>query len=462
MQKQYLTHMKIGIFGSGAREAAIAKAMEKSKHKPSLYCYGSSNNPSIASIAAEPICIGDLTDVKKITEFAKKHKIDFAVIGPEAPLEAGVVDALFQEGIQCIGPFKGLAEIETSKSFAMDLVASAGIDGCPKYCVFSSMKGVGEYIKNVLGIENCVFKPDGLTGGKGVMVYGDHFQTLEEVLGYAQKLVEQGQKFVIEEKLEGEEGSLMAFCDKNGHIVFMPWVQDNKRRYPEDKGPNTGGMGSYSMKNHLLPFLTKEDDEKTRNIMRQTIEALNNQSSEHFIGILYGGFMKTKDGIKLIEYNARFGDPEALNVLALLDHSESDLVTIFKAMIDGELNKIPVKFRNEASLALYGVDHEYPEKGEPHLFDASAVNPEKLYYSSVRTEKDGLYTTGSRTCLIVDTGPAIKEVYEQVISEMRKIIGLEYREDIASEPYFERKKQRMLEIMERFRNRETNSEIKIR
>ena len=400
--------MNILIIGSGAREHAIVKALFQSEQKPSLYCYGIPHNPGIEKLTKSPIEVGDSTDTEAITKFAQDNKIDFAVIGPEAPLEAGVADALFEAGIFCIGPFQARALLETSKSYTRDLLTREGIEGCPKYQIFSSMEGVEEYIRIVLQ-GNYVIKPDGLTGGKGVMVSSDHLQTVEDGLAYANELIERGKIFVIEEKLEGEEFSFMAFCDKNGNLNFMSIVRDYKRRDEGDKGENTGGMGSYSDADHRLPFLDEADVETARAIMQKTIDALiRDYPDEPFVGILYGGVMKTAHGIKLIEYNTRFGDPEAMNVLAIL---ESDFVDVCKAMLRGELDKIHVEFRHQATVCKYAVPEGYPDapiKNQP--IDVSFVtDPDAFYFGGVEKKEDGLYTTGGRAVAVLGVGDTITD-----------------------------------------------------
>ncbi len=199
------------------------------------------NNPGISSLSQD-ILLGSYKDLKAITDFARSAKVDFALVGPEGPLNEGVVDALREAGIAAVGPTKDLARLETSKSFTRNLVEKYGIPGNPRYRVFTSPEGLEHFLAE---LDEIVIKPDGLTGGKGVLVQGDHFQTREEALAYCRQILEAHNSMIVEEKLEGEEFSLQCFCDGKT-VVATPAVQDHKRRFVDDRGPNTGGMGSYS------------------------------------------------------------------------------------------------------------------------------------------------------------------------------------------------------------------------
>ncbi|HET6461015.1 MAG TPA: phosphoribosylamine--glycine ligase, partial [Syntrophales bacterium] len=302
--------VKILLIGNGAREHAIAEAVVRSKHRLRLFSFMKANNPGIASLSEET-SMGSYSDLPAVSAFAKKHSVDFAIIGPEDPLNNGIVDMLTEIGIQAVGPTKSLARLETSKSFTRNLLRKYNIPGNPKFKIFTSMKGIKEFLGELDGI---VVKPDGLTGGKGVMVQGDHFQTQEEALAYCKQVLAEHQSVTIDERLEGEEFSLQCLCDGKT-VVATPPVQDHKRRFVADKGPNTGGMGSYSCENHSLPFMDKTDVAEGLAITQKVAEAIYKETGEYYKGVMYGGFMITKSGVKLLEYNARFGDPEAMNIL---------------------------------------------------------------------------------------------------------------------------------------------------
>jgi len=247
--------MNILVIGSGAREHAIVRALERSPKDKEIFCLGSNVNPGIAELCAD-LTVANINDTHTITSYAEKREVDLAIIGPENPLAVGAADVLWDRDVRVVGPRKDLAQIETSKAFTRDLLTEYNISGCPKYKTFSSLSGVAEFLGE-LG-ENYVVKYDGLAGGKGVKVSGDHLHSHDDAKIYCQELVEKGGVFVLEEKLIGQEFSLMSFCDGE-NLKHMPAVQDHKRAYEGDTGPNTGGMGTYSDGDHSLPFLTKYD-----------------------------------------------------------------------------------------------------------------------------------------------------------------------------------------------------------
>lgn len=244
---------KVLLIGHGAREHAIAETFKKNKDVE-LYSYMKSKNPGIASLSKE-IMLGSYSELDKIKEFAEKNNVDFAFIGPEDPLNEGVVDKLQDAGINAIGPTKLMAKLETSKSFTRELLQKYNIEGNPKFKIFNNnnFNEIESFLNKIDGI---VVKPDGLTGGKGVKVQGDHFNTKEEALAYCKEVLKTHPSVIVEEKLDGEEFSLQCLTDGKT-VIMTPPVQDHKRAYDNDKGPNTGGMGSYSCENHLLPFLKK-------------------------------------------------------------------------------------------------------------------------------------------------------------------------------------------------------------
>ena len=261
---------RILIVGSGAREHAIAAALVKSPQKPEVICFGSARNPGIDALCVQ-YAVGKLADAAVVSAFAKENRATLAVIGSEAPLAAGVSDALWAAGVKTVGPTQSLARIESSKGFARDLLTKYGIAGNPFYERFDSMDGVEEVLRAWDGRH--VIKDDGLAGGKGVKVCGDHLHSLEHSMECCADMVAAGHSFVIEEKVEGEEFSLMSFSD-GLCLQHMPAVQDHKRADNGDKGPNTGGMGTYTDANHSLPFLRESDVAEARAINERVAAAL--------------------------------------------------------------------------------------------------------------------------------------------------------------------------------------------
>jgi len=303
-----LNQLKILLVGNGAREHAIAETIKRSPQRPILVTYAKVKNPGVFDLS-DRYEIGDLMDFSHLQVFARRESPDFAIIGPDDPIGAGVADILAEIGIPSVAPKKSLARLESSKSFTRDLVERYKIPGNPIFRVFTGADGIREFMQELDG--RFVVKADGLTGGKGVKVVGDHLQGIEDGFDYAQSCIASIGKVVIEEKLIGQEFSLMSFVD--GYTVKdMIAIQDHKRAYEGDQGPNTGGMGTYSYPENL-PFLNKQDLRDANNITRQVMEALGKECEESYKGIMYGGFIATKDGVRLIEYNARFGDPEAMN-----------------------------------------------------------------------------------------------------------------------------------------------------
>ncbi len=435
--------MNILIIGSGAREHAIARALARSNNKPRLFCFASSNNPGIQDLTVD-YWIGNICDIDTITSIASKRKIDFAIVGPEAPLEYGLADALWNISIPTIGPRKKLARIETSKAFTRDLLKKFNIPGAPVYSVFHNLIGVKEFLQQ-LGENNYVIKADGLMGGKGVKVAGDHLHSIAEAYQYCQELHAHNMTFVIEEKFIGQEFSLMSFCDGE-HLIPMPLVQDHKRAYINDEGPYSGGMGSYSDANHRLPFVTEDDVLQANQINEAVVNALMKECGEKYIGILYGSFMVTKAGVRLIEYNARFGDPEVMNVLSIL---ESDFVTVCKDMIAGKLSKDNVKFAAKATVCKYAVPEGYPDDPVKNVeIDISSIkNPQQLYLGAVDMREGILYATGSRTAAIVGVADNIQAAEQVAEGEIIKIKGpLFHREDIGTQSLIQRRIQQMAEL----------------
>ena len=433
---------KIMLLGSGAREHAICKSLFQSNYNKKLFCIGSSLNPGIVKLC-ENYTVGDYNDASFVVSYAKKNKIRFVIVGPENPLEAGIADALLDSNINVIGPRKELAMIESSKTFTRNLQKEFNIPGAPKYRSFSTISGVKDYFIELEN--NFVIKYDGLAGGKGVKIFGEQINTIADGLSFCESIINKGGSFLIEEKFIGEEFSLMSFCD-GSNIKHMPVVQDHKRAFDGDVGPNTGGMGTYSDSNHSLPFLKNSDIENAKKINALTLKALKTKTGLDYKGILYGGFMAVNDGVKLIEYNARFGDPEAINVLSIL---KTDLIDICESIILGKLDSCKVEFYNKATVCKYAVPNGYPDnpiKNEPINIDA-VLNMGNIYFASVDLLNDTLIETGSRTLASISIEDSIFDAEKKAEKNISSVEGpLFHRSDIGTEKTINKKIAHMKDL----------------
>ena len=402
---------------------AMAEALHKSASTVILYILSELNNPGLAAKAKEVIHPVKTDDPDVVAKIVCEINPDFVLIGPEEPLAAGVVDELRKFGIPSVGPTQKLAQLETSKSFTRELLTKYDIPGNPKYRVFRGLEGIADYLQTM---DSFVVKPDGLTGGKGVKVFGEHIHSTAEAVKYCAEIFQSGQPaVVIEEQLDGEEFSFQSFFDGK-HIVHTIPVQDHKRARDGDTGPNTGGMGSYSCADHLLPFLTRAHVRQAGEINRLVGEAVSRKIGEEYKGILYGGFMLTKDGLRVIEYNARFGDPEVMNVLPLM---QADFVEVCKSIIDGTLDKLTVRFGRQATVCKYVVPKAYPQKSggdEEITLDAAMKAPGlgdhlRMYWAAIRQEGGKLYLTGSRAVAFVGIANTLFEA-EKIAEEAASLV----------------------------------------
>lgn len=437
--------MKILLITSSARGHAIGEALARSKHKPDLINICPNRNPGLRKICKEQHVMS-LMDFPPILEIAKKAKPDFAFIGPDDPIGAGLADALLALGIPSVAPLKSLARLESSKGFTRDLMKKYGIDASPAFRVFSrettaqgtteqEKQSIRDYLSRELG-GHYVVKYDALKGGKGVKVSGEHLGSVDDGVAYAIECLDECGRVVIEEKLIGVEFSLMSFT--SGEVtVDMPAIQDHKRAFEGDTGPNTGGMGTYTDANFSLPFLEPSELRRASEINREIAAAVMKECPEHvegYKGILYGGFIATKNGVKVIEYNARFGDPESLNVLPLL---ESDFVDVCRAIIDGTLAQDSVRFAKKATVCKYIVPKSYPdaknEKGMEVTFPPMPPNA-RLYFGDISEDDQGILRMGgSRTAGIVGIGNSIEEAERIAEEACRKVNGpVRFRSDIGT------------------------------
>jgi phosphoribosylaminoimidazole synthetase/phosphoribosylamine--glycine ligase len=477
--------MKFLIVGCGGREYAIIKSLKNTiETENDVFCIGDFSNPGITSlISVDNYKLLEIVEdnFKFIANYCNKYKIDYVFIGPEKPLNDGLVDYLMSFDIKCIGPSKLYAQIETDKSFARQLMEQYNMSQYnPKVFESQSLNSNSDVNSNANGTVNdtgnininfnrlktfyetsikklnydYVIKPVGLCGGKGVKIYKDHFTSHGEGLLYCNELLTNGMNFLLEERLIGKEFSLLSFCDGKT-LIHMPPLMDFKRAYNNNKGPNTGSMGCISCANHSLPFLSDGDLKEAQSVNESVITALTtdinknvkeeygayyHMASHGYRGILYGSFILTKQGLKVIEFNARFGDPECINLMKILD---IDLDVILEAMAEQRLHifKDFINFKPESTLMMYLVPNGYPDnpvRGEEIHIDIESNDilkkyKESLVYASLYERDNKLFLKGSRALGIV-LSSSINEIenLNQLANKIaEQITGpIQYRTDI--------------------------------
>jgi len=412
--------MKVLVIGSGGREHAIVDALAHSHQLEKIYAApGNGGIAAQAELAAIPA-----DDVDALAAFAGEEKIDLTFVGPEAPLSKGIVDVFRRSGLKIVGPTADNARLESSKIYAKQFFKTHHIPTADFWeCTTAEEAyGVLERVRPPI-----VVKADGLAAGKGVTVA----ETLEQArsavhdLMEARTLGECGARVVIEEFLEGEEASFHLFADG---VSFQPMVlaQDHKRRFDGDKGPNTGGMGAYSVDSILTP---EQRDAAIRTIIRPTLE-----NTKTYSGILYAGLMLTDAGPKIIEYNARFGDPETQVILPRL---RTDLLEVLLDIAEHRLASRTLEWRGDATAAVVLVAKSYPGRVESGkriagLNEASRVEGVKVYHAGTRLQDGTVYTSGGRILNVTARGATLAKALDRAYSaaEMIEFEGKDYRRDI--------------------------------
>jgi phosphoribosylamine--glycine ligase len=413
--------MKILVIGGGGREHAVCCQLKKSPKVKELYCL-----PGNAGIAEVAQCAdGSVMDFDKIAAFSKQKNIDLVFVAPDDPLAAGLVDFLTEKGIRAFGPTAAAAKIESSKAFSKAFMLRNNIPTA-RYSVFSEYQAAKEYIEK--GGFPVVIKADGLALGKGVLICDDLNSALCALDDIMNKKVfgASGNSVVIEEFLTGREFTVLAFTDGET-VKCMPASQDHKKAYDNDLGLNTGGMGAFAP----TPLYTKEVETETlEKIVKPTIAAIKSEGRK-FSGVIYFGLMLTKDGVKVIEYNARLGDPEAQATLPLL---QTDFTDIINACIDGTLDKIDIKWADGAGFCVVVASGGYPAnvvKGYPITIEPLS-DKIKLFHSGTKLKDGVLVTNGGRVLCVTTVAKNIEEARKTVYAEIDKIKfeGARYRTDI--------------------------------
>jgi len=412
--------MKILVIGSGGREHAIVDALALSPKVSKIFAApGNGGIAELAELAPIPV-----DDIDGLTEFARTRRMDLTFVGPEIPLSKGVVDSFRKSGLAVVGPDADQARLESSKSFAKQFFKAHGIPTAD----FTECSTSAEAYR---AIENSkypvVIKADGLAAGKGVVIA----ETPSEARSTIQAFMESkshgdaGSKLVIEEFLQGEEASFHVFADGRD---FQPMVaaQDHKRRFDQDTGPNTGGMGAYSIDTILMP---QQYEAVLSRIIKPTLEA-----AQSYSGILYAGLMLTSDGPKLLEYNARFGDPETQVILSRL---KTSLLEVFVDIVEHRLSSRNLEWRRDATATVVLVAGTYPGKVESGkeifgLDEAKRVEGVKVYHAGTRREGGRVYTAGGRVLNVTALGGTLAEALERAyfVAQMIEFEGKDYRKDI--------------------------------
>ena len=415
--------MNVLVIGSGGREHAIVWKVKQSPKLKNLYALP--GNPGTAGLA-ENVSGISVYDHAAVVAFCKDKQIDLVIIGPEAPLAGGMADSLAAQGIRCFGPKQGAAQIEASKAFAKDFMARHHIPTA-RYDTFSNFDEAMKYLQNV-GYP-IVIKASGLAAGKGVILP----ETMDEAKATLKSILvdktfgDAGDEVVIEERLVGQEVSLMAFTDGISVIPMLP-AQDHKRLLDCDEGPNTGGMGAYAP----APIFTAEMmNEAVETILKPVIDGLKSEETP-FVGVLYAGLMLTSNGIRVLEFNCRFGDPETQAVLPLL---QTDLLEIAEACVEGRLNAMNIHWKNGAAVCVVLASRGYPEKPENGKIISFDELPEDMicFHAGTKFDKKDIITSGGRVFGLTAWAGDIENAVEKVYTNTGKVSfeGMHFRKDIA-------------------------------
>ena len=421
------------LLGNGGREAVLA---EQISNGFSLYAIMPYANPSIVEQVEKSkgkYLIVDSFNKELVKKFVQEEEIEVCVVSQDNLLKEGLIDLAKSLGLKTFGPTAKGAKVEWSKSYALEIVKKLAPEMIIKNESVTNLQELEEVMKNYED-DNFVVKPEGLTGGKGVKVGGTHFQGKQEGFEYAKACLEEDGRVIIQDKVEGREFTVMALTDGK-NIVITPTTFDYPYRFNKDKGPGTGGMGCLSFENGLLPFLEQKDIDVCSKLIQDTIRYVNRDNLE-FTGVIYGGFFKCEHGIKFIEFNARFGDPEAINVLNSL---ETPFAEVMENIWEQKLSVDNCKFKNNYTFTVYVVSPDYAiKKSNPCQFhlDTEKILDQgaKIYFASTKKLANNLYESvgTSRLFAIHTSGKTLEEAKQKAYSAMKNNIDgkLDYRKDI--------------------------------
>ena len=415
--------MNVLVIGSGGRENALVWKVGQSSRLKKLYALP--GNPGTAGLAENVNGIS-IDDHAAMVAFCRDKQIDMVIVGPEAPLASGISDSLSAEGIRCFGPKRAAAQIESSKVFAKDFMARHRIPTA-RYAAFHQFEEAMRYLESLN--DPIVIKASGLAAGKGVLLP----ETIQEARDALKSILidqlfgEAGHEVVIEERLLGQEVSLMAFTDGMFVIPMLP-AQDHKRLLDGDEGPNTGGMGAYAP----APIFTNDMlNEAMEHVLKPAVVGLNSEGIP-FVGVLYAGLMLTPNGIRVLEFNCRFGDPEIQVLLPLL---ETDLLEIAEACVNGTLAKLDIQWKHGAAVCVVLASKGYPESVESGKLVTIEELPEDMvcFHAGTKTENGNIITSGGRVLGLTAWAGDIEAALKNVYSNIDKVTfeGKQYRRDIA-------------------------------
>ena len=424
------------LLGNGGREAVLAEYISQGYE---LYTVCAYENPTIINFINKSngkYIVGNPFDKELVKKFITENKIDTCVISSDNLLQDGLIDVAKELGLKTFGPTSKGAKIEWSKSYSLDIVEKIAPEMIIKNYNIKTEQELNEVISKYED-DSFVVKPEGLTGGKGVKVGGIHFKGKEEGLEYAKECLKLSGNVIVQDKVEGREFTVMALTDGK-NIVVTPITFDYPYRFDNDKGPGTGGMGCLSFENGLLPFLDQKDVDECSKLIKSTLEYVNKDSLE-FNGVIYGGFFKTNSGIKFIEFNSRFGDPEALNVLNSL---KTPFTEVMKNIFNGTLSSENCEFKDNSTFTVYVVTKEYAveNRKEPLEFSVNTTNIEKqgvkIYFANTKNIQGDNYSSVSNSRLFALTTSAntLNEAKEKVYNAIKGNIDekLDYRKDIGN------------------------------
>jgi phosphoribosylamine--glycine ligase len=435
-----LARVRTLVVGHGGRESALAWRMAEDSE---VHAFVGHENPSILESVARSggeHRVGDVCDPGAVASFARESGVELAMVSADEPLAAGVVDGLLAAGIAAVGPTRAGAEIEWNKTFARELLSEVAPEAVPRLRI-AREPGEMDGAVSAFGDAPVVVKPSGLTGGKGVKVMGPHLDSHGAAAAYGRELLERGDggTVLVEERIVGPEFTIQAISDGRT-VFFRPSTYDYPYRYDGDRGPGTGGMGSLSMPSPTLPFMTAEHYREACSIIERVIQRLA-ADGRHFSGVMNSGFFATADGVKVIEFNARFGDPECMNIMSILDGSWVEVMERIDArsLADGD-----VPLREEASVVLYLVSPDYAlRSGPPYEFtlDVDAVEEQgcAVFFSSAVRSADGRYRTvgTSRALALASTARELEQARERVAGAAATVPVLEWRADVGERRYLE-------------------------